>query len=291
MTGFGMGNSTHRDWSIEVTVKTLNHRGLDLHIMMPGRVGNLELLFQKLVKQHIGRGRVDIEVSLKRFGQAGAGLNMALFEKRVEMLETLFDGDWSRKKCMEFCLGQRDVWERDDGETLSEEFLEIVLETTRVALESLNNQRRREGKLLKEYMLNAIDSIETSRQTMTVRSPFRVSEYRQRLEERLASLNAQTGIAPDERQLAYEVALIADKFDITEELTRIGAHLSALRILILSTSDPLTSIGKKIDFYLQELNREVTTIASKSRDTILTRHTIDVRTTLESMREQVSNIQ
>ena len=110
------------------------------------------------------------------------------------------------------------------------------------------------------------------------------------MHERLATLAADH-VELDPIRLATEVAILADKLDVTEELTRIATHLSALRILVLSPSDPLTCIGKKVDFYLQELNREATTMASKSRDTILTSQTIEIRTKLESIREQAANIQ
>ena len=174
---------------------------------------------------------------------------------------------------------------------MNDSFYEGVLETTRNALEVLTKARRVEGKALEAYMLNALDEIDTSRQGALERAPERVTEFKQQLQERLSVLEANSKVEISPERLANEVALLADKIDVTEELTRIATHLSALRILVLSPSDPLTCIGKKIDFYLQELNREATTMASKSRDTILTRYTIDIRTNLESIREQAANIQ
>ena len=174
---------------------------------------------------------------------------------------------------------------------MSDKFYESILEVARHALEILTKARRSEGKSLETYMLNALDVIDTSRQAALERAPQRVSEYRQALNDRIKALSEDPKLELDATRLATEVALLADKIDVTEELTRIATHLSALRILVLSPADPLTCIGKKIDFYLQELNREATTMASKSRDTILTKHTIDIRTNLESIREQAANIQ
>ncbi|MBQ4359004.1 MAG: DUF1732 domain-containing protein, partial [Proteobacteria bacterium] len=154
----------------------------------------------------------------------------------------------------------------------------------------LTKARRAEGKALESYMLNALDEIDTCRQAALTRAPERLTEYQSQVHERLATLAADH-VELDPIRLATEVAILADKLDVTEELTRIATHLSALRILVLSPSDPLTCIGKKVDFYLQELNREATTMASKSRDTILTSQTIEIRTKLESIREQAANIQ
>jgi len=291
MTGFGSAMGTYRDYAIEVQVKTINYRGLDIHVSIPELDGSVELLFNRLIKQYVARGRVDVSVNIKRVGRRASGLNEKLLEQRVAAVEKVMNGEWSHERCMGFVLSQNEIWRADEDERLDQEVIEQILEITHKALEQLASSRRREGKVLKEYLLNAIDELDTSRQSAIQRAPERVTEFRQRLTERLMTLTAEFERPIDERLLASESALLADKIDVTEELTRIGAHLSALRILLLSESDPLTSVGKKIDFYLQELGREATTTASKSRDTILTRHTIDMRTKIESMREQAANIQ
>lgn len=291
MTGYGSAKSSIEGIDVEVQVKTLNNRGVDIHISMPSMPGQMELLFQSLIRQFIARGRVDVTVLIGDEKKARAGLNSALLEARVKTLNSIFGDAWSRNKCLEFCLSQREIWEFEQSPTMSDSFYEGVLETARLALEKLTKARRVEGKSLESYMLNALDEIDTSRQEALARAPKRITEYRQLLVERIKSLTDDTKFVVDETLLATEVALMADKIDVTEELTRIATHLSALRILLLTPSDPLTCIGKKIDFYLQELNREATTMASKSRDTILTRYTIDIRTKLESMREQAANIQ
>jgi uncharacterized protein (TIGR00255 family) len=291
MTGFGSAKSHIDGTDVEVQVKTLNHRGLDIHINMPKMPGQMELLFQRLIRQFVGRGRVDLTVIIGDEKKARAGLNSALLEARVAALNSIFGDAWSRNKCLEFCLAQRDVWEFEQSPTMSDSFYEGVLETARDALEVLSRARRVEGKSLEAYMLNALDEIDTSRQAALERAPERLTEYREQLIERLNALKSEPRIVVDAQRVAMEVALLADKIDITEELTRIATHLSALRILVHTPADPLSCIGKKIDFYLQELNREATTMASKSRDTILTRHTIDIRTKLESIREQAANIQ
>lgn len=291
MTGYGSAKCQIDGIDVEVQVKTLNHRGLDIHVTMPSMPGQLELLFQRLIRQFIARGRVDLTVIIGDEKKARAGLNSALLEARVAALNSIFGDAWSRNKCLEFCLAQRDVWEFEQAPKMSDAFYEALLETARNALEVLTKARRVEGKALEAYMLNALDEIDTYRQGALERAPERVTEYQQQLDERLSVLAAHSKVEVSPERIAMEVAMLADKLDVTEELTRIATHLSALRILVLSPSDPLTCIGKKIDFYLQELNREATTMASKSRDTILTRYTIDIRTNLESIREQAANIQ
>lgn len=290
MTGYGTAKSTVDGVDVEVQVKSLNHRSLDIHINMPTMPGQMELLFQRLVRQFVSRGRIDLTVLIGDERKARAGLNSALLEARVATLGSLFNGAWTRNKCLEFCLAQRDVWEFEQSPVMGDAFYEGVLETARLALEVLTKARRAEGRALESYLLNALDEIDTSHRAALARAPERVSEFRQALTERLSVLK-ESSVEVDSVRLATEVALLADRIDVTEELTRIATHLSALRFLIQQPSDPLVCLGKKIDFYLQELNREATTMASKSRDTILTRHTIDIRTTIESIREQAANIQ
>ncbi len=291
MTGFGSASGSCLDYAIEAQVKTLNYRGLDIHINAGEFTDGIEMLFTSLIKQYIGRGRVDVTVTLKRTGKKAAGLNETLLESRTNAVMGIMKGEWSRERCLGFVLGQNDVWKATDDEKPSQEVIEEMLEVTRKALDLVVSTRKREGKALQAYFLNAIDELESSRQGAMARAPERINEFRQRMNERLLALQEEYGTALDQNLLASEVAMLADKIDVAEELTRIAAHLSALRILFLSPDDPLTCQGKKIDFYLQELGRESTTIASKSRDTILTRHTIDLRTQIESMREQAANIQ
>lgn len=291
MTGYGTAKSRVCNIDLEVQVKTVNHRNLDVHISMGSMPPQLEILFQRLVRQFVSRGRVDICVLMGDESKARAGLNSALLEARVQTLGEIFNGAWSRSKCLEFCLAQRDVWEFDQAPKMEDAFYEGVLETARVAFEMMTKARRTEGRALEAYVLEALDEIDTSHRAALVRAPQRLDDYQKALNERIQTLLGGGNVEVDSMRIAQEVAMMADKMDVTEELTRIATHLSALRILIQSPSDPLTCIGKKIDFYLQELNREATTMASKSRDTILTRHTIDIRTTLESIREQVANIQ
>ena len=290
MTGYGTAKSTVDGVDVEVQVKSLNHRSLDIHVNMPTMPGQMELLFQRLVRQFVSRGRIDLTVLIGDERKARAGLNSALLEARVATLGSLFNGAWTRNKCLEFCLAQRDVWEFEQSPVMGDAFYEGVLETARLALEVLTKARRAEGRALESYLLNALDEIDTSHRAALARAPERVSEFRQALTERLSVLK-ESSVEVDSVRVATEVALLADRIDVTEELTRIATHLSALRFLIQQPSDPLVCLGKKIDFYLQELNREATTMASKSRDTILTRHTIDIRTTIESIREQAANIQ
>ncbi len=291
MTGYGTAKANINGIDVEVQVKTLNHRNLDMHVSMGNMPGQLELLFQKMIRQFVGRGRVDVNVIIGEQSKSRGDLNLPLLEARASTLAALFNGAWSRNKCLEFCLAQREVWDIDYSAKMTESFFEGVLETTRQALEMLTKARRTEGKALQTYLLNALDEIDTSRHSALVRAPERLKDYKNVLNDRIQSIVGDSGRKLDDDRLALEVAILADKYDVTEELTRIATHLSALRILIQSPTDPMTCIGKKIDFYLQELNREATTMASKSRDTILTSHTIDIRTTIESIREQAANIQ
>ena len=291
MTGFGSAKAHIDGYDVEVQIKTLNNRALDVHVSMPNMLNHLEILFQRLVRQFMGRGRVDIAVQFTNSSKIRSGLNRQLLDTRMNALKALTNNDWSTNKCLETCLLQHDVWEVDQNQTMSDLFYESVLEITRQALTNTNKSRRTEGKALESHLLNALDEIDNCRRAALERAPVRLDDYQKALLERIQALTKSQPFAINEERIHMEVALMADKIDVTEELNRIATHLSALRILILTNTDPLICIGKKIDFYLQELNREATTMASKSRDSILTKHTIDIRTIIETVREQAANIQ
>ncbi len=291
MTGYGTAKANINGIDIEVQIKTLNHRNIDIHIAMGNMPGQMELLFQKLIRQFVARGRVDVTVIVGEQNRLRGELNVPLIEARAAAVSAIFAGSWPRSKCLEFCLSQRDVWDVDYAAAMNDEFCEGVLETARQALEMLTKARRCEGRDLKSYLLDALDQIDTSHRAAVERAPERLKDYKAAIADRMKNIAGNNDVEIPEDRIAAEIAILADKYDVTEELTRIATHLSALRILIQTKTDPLTCIGKKIDFYLQELNREATTMASKSRDSILTHHTIDIRTTIESIREQAANIQ
>ena len=299
MTGYGSAKTEFEGTGIEVQVKTLNNRALDVHVNLPRQAtGGLEIELQKLVAKYVGRGRVDVNVILENNKQGAGVLNEDLLQQRYEALDKIADFRWFERPAdgdkwiYEMCLRQRDVWDCDQGATAITEALEkAVIETATKALEKLAETRRVEGEALTKYFLGALDQITALREEAAKRDPERIENYRKQLNERLDALAAQQSIAVDAQRVAMEVALMADKMDVTEELTRLATHLKAMRELIHTPTDATTCIGKKLDFYLQELNREATTTASKSRDAELTKITIDIRTTIESIREQTANIQ
>ena len=215
MTGYGTAKSTVDGVDVEVQVKSLNHRSLDIHVNMPTMPGQMELLFQRLVRQFVSRGRIDLTVLIGDERKARAGLNSALLEARVATLGSLFNGAWTRNKCLEFCLAQRDVWEFEQSPVMGDAFYEGVLETARLALEVLTKARRAEGRALESYLLNALDEIDTSHRAALARAPERVSEFRQALTERLSVLK-ESSVEVDSVRLATEVALLADSIDVTE---------------------------------------------------------------------------
>ncbi len=298
MTGYGSAKSEINGKSIEVQIKTLNNRGLDVHVNMPRQSGGLEIELQKLVPKYIGRGRVDILVILGDDAQGKGVLNTELLEKRADALDAVADFRWFERPAdmdrwvYEMCLKQRDIWDCDQGTApIDDELSEAILTTATEALKKLAEARRVEGEALTAYLLGALDQIDDYRKAAAQRDPERIENYRRQLQERLDALAAQQNFVLDADRIATEVALMADKMDVTEELTRLATHLTAMRALINTPVDSVSCIGKKLDFYLQELNREATTTASKSRDAELTKLTIEIRTIIESIREQTANIQ
>lgn len=289
MTSFGRARSEEgleRIFSIEM--KSVNHRYLDMNIRMPKSMFQLEEKFRKIISGKLNRGKVDVYINIKNFhkGEAIAELNETLAKSYFECLQKLSDelgvlNDITATKIARF----PDVISIVEKEENIEEIFSEVKSLIESALDKMVEMRIREGEKLKEDILeklivieNLVDSIEKIADLVPV-------EYKSKLEDRIKDLTS--GIEIDKNRIAVEIAIFADKATVDEEIIRLRSHIGQMRNT-LELDEP---IGRKLDFIVQEMNREANTIASKSNDMKMTNIVIDIKNLIEKIREQVQNIE
>jgi uncharacterized protein (TIGR00255 family) len=287
MTGYGTGSAQNDDVSVSIELKSVNHRFLDLHLRMSREYQFLEHDIQQLVRGSINRGRVDINVTIQHTASCGFRIDTDLVRRYLDAADSLsreftIPGSLDMKAILNLpgVLHNGNIPVTDDG-TLPG----LVKSSMREALEGLMKMRRREGDALREDMLGHLDAIEASTGQIRNLSEHSAEEQLRTLRERITRLLPQGGVDP--QRLAQEAALIADKYDISEEVSRIGSHIEQYRSFI----DAEEKSGKKLDFLLQEMQREANTILSKSGNLEITHHGISIKTDIEKLREQVQNVE
>lgn len=281
------------DFSLAVAVKSVNHRFLDLQFRIPSDLAPIEPALRKIVKEHVSRGHVEVTVNLGRAGAGELKLNQELLSAYVAACQQVSAELGS--------AGEPDVVQllripgvvTSNGELSDRELAGIrkVLEPTLAgALETLNTMREREGAALEKDLRERLDHLESLRKGVA-KLARRIPQYtQQRLENRLRELLGAVHV--DAARLAQEVAYLASRSDISEELTRFQSHLVQARQLLAEGRE----VGKKLDFLLQELNREANTLLSKTSDvpevgTEVGRQAIEMKSEIEKLREQVQNIE
>ncbi|WP_238915488.1 YicC/YloC family endoribonuclease [Clostridium sp. YIM B02555] len=289
MTSFGRAqNEDELNSCFSIEMKSVNHRYLDINIRMPRNMLSLEEKIRNIISKRLNRGKVDVFINYKNYGN-GTGkinLNMNLAKEYYECLRQIQNelniiDDISVSKIAKF----------PDVITLEEpqEDLDIIFNKISPLIESALNlmeeMRIREGEKLKDDILLKVNTIEGLVEEIEKVADNVPKAYKKKLEERLDEL--LSGVDLDESRIALEVAVLADKAAIDEEITRLRSHLSQMK----STLDLNESVGRKLDFIIQEMNREANTIASKSTDISMTNKIIEVKNIIEKIREQVQNIE
>lgn len=288
MTGFGRGVATGEIGKITVEMKAVNHRFSEVVFRMPRQFNALEDQAKRSILTQVTRGRVDVFISWEAAAKAkGVKVDKELALAYHRALKELAGEIESKSELSLDTLARLpDVLSVQEGE-VTDEGLWLVLEpAVAEALTNLIAMREREGAALVKDLAERLDKIESFRQAARERAPQVVEEYRQRLTRRLEELLPQ-GNAVDPQRLAQEVALFADRCDITEEIQRLGSHIAQFR-QALTEGD---AIGRKLDFLVQELGREVNTIGSKANDAAMTANVVAAKSELEKIREQVQNIE
>ena len=291
MTGYGTGTCQADGVVVTVEIRSVNHRFLDLHIRVSREYSFLENEIQQVVRNLLRRGRVDVTVTIRENAPGDVLVNEAAAKNYTLAAQRLcaelgveYSMDTKTLLTLPGVLQGRDAIpgaeEIDRGPVAK-----LALESVRQALEGVLQMRRQEGAALQADLLRNLSSVEEKAKCIKALGPASVVEYRQKLQERLAQLLPENGIDP--QRLAQEVALAAERSDISEEVTRLESHVEQYRELIQSGKDA----GKKMDFLLQEMQREVNTILSKSGNLEITRHGIAIKADIEKLREQVQNVE
>lgn len=287
MTGYGRCTLAQDGREVTIELKSVNHRFLDLAFRMPRSFAFLENDMRTRISNKLARGHVDIFVTYKnsRDDARKVTLDSALLG---EYLTTLRQGGIDHM--LDDNLRLRDVLSMQDVLTVEEAdedqqaLSALTLSALDTALDSLCAMRRREGEAMRGDVETRLDTLERTAHAIDERAPQWLEEYRQRLRARIEEI---CQMQLDEARLTQEVALAADKAAVDEETVRLRSHIAQMRDL-LKQSEPA---GRKLDFLVQEMNREVNTTGSKSSDLILTGMVVDAKAELEKIREQIQNIE
>ncbi len=289
MTSFGRARSEEgRNRLFSIEMKSVNHRYLDMNIRMPKSIFPLEEKIRKLISARLNRGKVDVYINLKNFSNGGevATLNETLAKSYFECLnkiaeELSIENDVTTTKIARF----PDVISIEEKEENIDEIFEEIKILIEASLDKMVEMRVREGEKLKEDILGKLQVIEELVFNIEEIADLIPKQYKIKLEERIKELTK--GIEIDENRIATEIAIFADKATVDEEIIRLRSHISQMRST-LNLDEP---IGRKLDFIVQEMNREANTIASKSNDMKMTNIVIDIKNIIEKIREQVQNIE
>lgn len=289
MTGFGRGTYSECGKEFTVEIKSVNHRYIDFYIKLPRQIGFLEEKVREEVAKSLFRGKVDIFVSFEDRAEDSKNVTLdeALASAYIQAVEKL-KGKYELKDDLTVSLISRfpDVLKIEKNEDDEELLWTVLNKALKLAIDSLIQMREKEGKELRDSLLNRADYMETIIAQITKRSPGVVIEYKQKLENRIKDLLNQQAV--DENRLAMEVAIFADRCAIDEELVRLGSHLTQLRDLLNLKNQP---VGRKLDFLVQEINREINTIGSKSNDIEITKCVLELKSETEKIREQIQNME
>lgn len=288
MTGFGRAKLEKNNRIYQVEIKSVNHKYHDIVIKMPRSFNYLEDQMKKKVSTSIARGKVDISISFENYSKEGKQviINQELVKEYMDQLKQLAkDNNITLDIPVTEITKLPEVLEIKETEEAEDEIQNELFETLQEAIHQFILMREQEGKKIKEDLSLRIDKVEREVEKISKSSTRLVEEYVVKLEERIKEL-LKTDII-DQARLAMEVVLYADKCSVQEELTRLRSHIVQFRDLLEETKP----IGKKIDFLIQEMNRETNTIGSKSGSLEITNLVINIKTELEDIREQVQNIE
>ncbi|MDP4082978.1 MAG: YicC/YloC family endoribonuclease [Bacillota bacterium] len=287
MTGFGRSKVVSGPFSVNVEIKTVNHRFSEYSIRMPRQLLKIEEKMKKKLNQHIRRGRVEVYVTLEGEGTVTRKVQVdwKLIEEYYQFIQSVkerysIEGSIS----LNDILGREELVHIEESEFGNEELENAVIRALEEAVILLKQMRLAEGVELKKDITANLYQLESSVIELRRYAPLVVQGYKERLTKRMTEfLNGQY----DEARILTEVAIFADKADINEEMTRLCSHVQQF----LQTLEDQEPIGRKLDFLVQEMNREVNTIGSKANDSNIAKMVVEMKSLLEKLKEQIQNIE
>lgn len=286
MTGYGRATADRDGRQLTVELKSVNHRFLDLAFRMPRNLAFLEEDARKALGSRLARGHVDVFVTYRnlRTDARTVAIDTALFDAYAGALASVSNRGLTDDRTLMSIARMPDVLIVTEAEEDQDALRALLGEALNAALDQLLAMRTREGAAMEIDLNQKVDSIERMTRAIEARYPETVAEYRARLR---AAIEDLIGQSVEESRLLTEVAIMADRSAIAEETVRLKSHISQLRETF-AKSEP---IGRRLDFLVQELNREVNTISSKSQDVPITRLAVDMKAEIEKLREQLQNVE
>ena len=267
MTGYGRAEYSSEGVNLVVEIKTVNNRNFDLNCKTPRAFIAFEDAIRKTVQSYVNRGRIDLFVNFSDTREKATDIDVNL----------------DKAACYYMIMKSPDVV-TDNAVVDVEEYEDIIKETVKNACVKLNEMRKIEGEKLVKDMLARMDTIKILADNVSLRAPFVAAEYKEKLKNRIEEFLKD--VKYDEARLLNEVAFYTDRVNIDEELTRLNSHINQFREIVKSNGS-----GKKLDFLMQEFNRETNTICSKSNDIEVTRYALELKNEIEKVREQVQNLE
>ncbi len=288
MTGFGRRQESWSDGTVSVEVRSVNHRFLEASIRMPKSMSGLEERFKKAIQQQCVRGRIDLTVSLQgsRGSTRAVQLDVELAKQYHHALRTL-QRTLKLKGSIDIGLmaGFRDIIALPEQPTDDPTLTKVVEKLGLLAVSDMTKMREKEGALLAQDILARLDQVRECSSAVSSRAPHIAQEAFDRMKQRVEKLLAES--IPDLPRLNQELVLYADRCDITEELVRLDTHMIQFDRALQGNE----SVGKTLDFLLQEMGREVNTIGSKANDAVIRAEVVRMKAELERMREQIQNVE
>ena len=288
MTGYGKGEYSEGGIELTCEIKTVNNRYLDVSIKSPRIFAAYEDVIRTTVRKKLTRGHADVFIGLKDKRERPTALttDMALAASYVAAAKAMKAAfpELTDDVTLSSVLRYPEVLKQEDAQTLDEELTTALTQALNQALDKLNEMRAVEGEKLKADMLSRVETIEGLVGEITARAPAIAKEYREKLTARVQEYLEKVPV--DESRLLSEVAIYADKTNIDEELTRLRSHIEQFRSICEEGI-----VGRKLDFLVQEFNREANTTCSKSNDVNITRAGLALKNEIEKIREQVQNLE
>lgn len=288
MTGFGRSEVEDGARKFTVEIKSVNHRYLDITLKMPKKLNFFEASIRNLLKEYIQRGKVDIYITYEDLSEKTATVkyNPEVAKEYLDYLKQMEEQFGLENDIRVSTLSRYpEVFTMEDAEIDEEEIWKGLEKAVREAASNFVDTRIAEGENLRKDLMEKLDGMLEHVDFITERSPIIIEEYKKKLREKVVSLLEDTKV--DESRLLMEVTIYADKVCVDEELVRLRSHIEATKKTLMDGG----SVGRKLDFIAQEMNREANTTLSKTTDLEISNHAIELKTDIEKVREQIQNLE
>ncbi len=289
MTGFGRGSVNLEGSSVSVELKSVNNRFLDISIRLPNELQSLDSRIKKSIGERFARGRIEVNLQYERTDDVTYELNRPVIEGYLKVFREL-GSEFSLAGDPDINVISRlpNVFQIKRAE-LDESFAQTIDQALEAAIEELDAMRKSEGEALRDELHSRLGEIEVLLEPIESESESVIEEYLVRLRKRVGEMLAKTDsqIEIDQSRMAQEAAYLADKSDISEEISRLRTHIDHFRKIV----DEEKEVGKRLDFLTQELNREANTITSKTSNMVVKENALSIKSEIEKIREQVQNVE